>query len=202
MRAAISFVGTQAEVARLASMSPSHLSALLKREGDPGVSKLAELARIGNVSLDWVLSGKRQGEARSGADDTIPIRVLDLAYGMGGAFIDEHAEEQIEFFPKRMIAAFTKAPAEKLRVVKGIGDSMMPTISDGDLVFIDLSQDTVRMNDRVWALATGEIGMIKRLRVAGGELHAISDNPVVSDYVLAEDDYRIVGRVVACLKSL
>ncbi len=101
-----------------------------------------------------------------------------------------------------MISAITKAPAEKLRVVKGIGDSMMPTISDGDLVFIDLSQDSVRMNDQVWALATGEIGMIKRLRVAGGELHAISDNPVVSGYVLAEDEYRIVGKVVACLKSL
>lgn len=152
------------------------------------------------VSADFILTGRPT--LQYDADATIPIRVLDLAYGMGGAFIDEHAEEQIEFFPKRMIATFTKAPAEKLRVVKGIGDSMMPTISDGDLVFIDLSQDTVRMNDRVWALATGEIGMIKRLRVAGGELHAISDNPVVSDYILAEDEYRIVGKVVACLKSL
>lgn len=188
-------------LADAADIKPTTLQQILSGDGDVGASLLARLCEAMGLSVDFILTGKLAREADT--QDTVPIRILDLAYGMGGAFIGEHVEEEIEFFPRRMIATFTKAPADKLRLVRGIGDSMMPTISDGDLILIDLSQDAMRMNDQIWALATGEIGMIKRLRVTGGgTLQAISDNPNVSDFTIAEDDYRIVGRVVACLRSL
>ena len=193
---------SRAALVRAADLKPTTLQQIYEGEGDVGASLLAKLCEALGISVDGILTGEVPSAGNSHGD-VIQIRVVDLAYGMGGAFIDEHAQEAIESFPRSVIAEFTKAPAEKLRLVRGIGDSMMPTINDGDLVLIDLSQDAMWMNDQIWALATGDIGMIKRLRVlGGGALQAISDNPNVSDYTIGYDDYRIVGRVVACLRSL
>ncbi|WJY18689.1 LexA family transcriptional regulator [Alteriqipengyuania flavescens] len=181
---------------------------MIAYENDRTSLNTATMAKIDEIGLDlhFIVFGKRLTKDLQSSEEvseTVPIRVLDLAYGLGGTFIDEHAEERVEQFPKSLIAGFTKSPADKLRLVRGIGDSMKPTLSDGDLLLIDLAQNHLRMSDQIWALAIGEVGMVKRLRVlGGGQVEALSDNPHVSDYLIAEDDCQLVGRVVACLRSL
>ena len=132
------------------------------------------------------------------AEESLDIPVLDLAYGMGGSYLDDDDGGQILMpFPKEFIRFFTDAPADRLYIARGMGDSMMPTIHDRDLLLIDRSQDALRMNDQVWALADGGIGMVKRLRVVGGDLQVMSDNPNVEAYSLDPDGVQLIGRVVA-----
>jgi phage repressor protein C with HTH and peptisase S24 domain len=79
---------------------------------------------------------------------------------------------------------------------------MYPTISDRDLLLIDRSNTSINMNDQIWALASGNIGMVKRVRMADGRVNLMSDNPHVSDYAAGEDELSVIGRVVAVVRRI
>lgn len=129
--------------------------------------------------------------------------MLELGYGMGGTFLDDnHMGEQVEDFPESFIRKFTPTPAHLLAWADGIGDSMYPTISDRDLLLIDRSNTSINMNDQIWALASGNIGMVKRVRMADGRVNLMSDNPHVSDYAAGEDELSVIGRVVAVVRRI
>lgn len=163
------------------------------------------------VSFDEAVSSKLPDGVLSTAStfvrgqqpDEVAIPILELGYGMGGTFLDD-AEEGVEVanFPAAFIRKFTQTPAHLLAWADGIGDSMYPTIGDRDLLLIDRSKDTIAMNDQVWALVSGGIGMVKRVRMNSGQVHLMSDNPNVSDYTAGEDELSVIGRVVAVVRRI
>lgn len=91
-----------------------------------------------------------------------------------------------------------RSPARRhpLTIARGMGDSMMPTLHDGDMVIIDRSQRTVRDQDAIWALTVGDIAMIKRLRVKADRVLLLSDNDRVPPDEATPDEINIVGRVI------
>lgn len=136
--------------------------------------------------------------------DLVEVAVSDVAYGMGGAYVDDaSAQTTVERFPRAFIRQFTKGPFAQLYFASGIGDSMTPTIHHSDLLLIDRSQEQLRLSDQLWAVHAGTIGMIKRVRVLpDGSILLVSDNPDVSDYPVAHDELHIIGRVVAVVKRV
>ena len=81
----------------------------------------------------------------------------------------------------------------RLRCARVVGDSMAPTIGDGDLVVLDAGR-TEPLDGRVFGVHTGEGLVVKRLRRVDGRWHLESDNPVhESKPVTAEE--RILGEV-------
>lgn len=136
--------------------------------------------------------------------DLVEVVVSDIAYGLGGSYIDEaSAETTVERFPRAFIRQFTKGPLDDLYFASGVGDSMEPTIHSSDLVLIDRSQELLRVSDQIWAAAIGEISMVKRIRILpGGDVLLVSDKPEVSDYLVAKDELQLIGRVVGVAKKL
>ncbi|MCP5380685.1 MAG: S24 family peptidase [Novosphingobium sp.] len=130
--------------------------------------------------------------------------MLELAYGMGGTFLDGvDPGESLERFPRAFVRIFTSAPASQLCWSHGIGDSMYPTIGDRDVLLIDRSRDTIRVNDQVWVLSVSGIGMVKRVRVeANGKVVLLSDNEHVPEYPVGEDELTVIGRVIAVVKNI
>ncbi len=135
-------------------------------------------------------------------EDRVEIASVDLAYGMGGTFLDagEAEVEKVPFSRTWLRANVTDAPPEVLGVAQGIGDSMEPVLFDRDLVFFDRSarlQDHV--SDKMWVFAYGQIGMIKRLRpLPDGNVRIMSANRTYPDEIASE--LHIIGRVVASLR--
>ena len=134
--------------------------------------------------------------------DMVEVAMVDLAYGMGGTFLAEHPEAQMEEFPLAFLRYFTKADPRQLMIAEGVGDSMAPTIGPSDLVLIDRGRKNLNENDRIWACAIGEIGMIKRLRVEGEMVTILSDNPNVPDYQAADGELHLIGRMVGKFSRL
>ncbi|MAY19207.1 MAG: hypothetical protein CL955_01125 [Erythrobacteraceae bacterium] len=130
--------------------------------------------------------------------------MIELAYGMGGTFLDDiDAGETVERFPRAFVRMYTSSPADQLVFSHGIGDSMEPTIGDRDLLLIDRSRDAIRMNDQIWAVATGGIGMVKRVRVeSNGEVVLLSDNQNVPAQRVGDDELTVIGRVIAIVKRI
>jgi phage repressor protein C with HTH and peptisase S24 domain len=174
--------------------------------GQNGFAKLAaQFAKRLGVTAEWLLEGGEPpntmavvAPARSDPDELglVAIQQIDLTYGMGAAFNDSPVEVEVLHFPRSWVETITYSPPALLTWARGRGDSMSPTIYDGDLIMIDRSQRKVNEQDAIWAFAVGDVGSIKRLRVKGDRFVIMSDNPTVQDDEEPQDFVNIVGRVV------
>ena len=137
-------------------------------------------------------------------EDDVEIDAIDLAYGMGGAFLDNHDPDvERAKFSRTWLRQFTSASPELLFSAQGIGDSMWPTIHDRDVVIGDRSSTRLDQADKIWAVVYGGVGMIKRLRpLPDGTVRIMSDNPQVSDELATDGDLHIVGRVAAIVRRV
>lgn len=177
--------------------------------------KIIELARALKTTPEYLI-GETEDDGPSARvvivtpneigddEDLIEIDSIDLKYGMGASFLDtDHIEVEKVKFTRSWISQFTSSPAHMLCSTKGMGDSMMPTIHDQDVLIIDRSQTQPEMGDKIWAIVFSGMGMIKRLRSQpDGRMRISSDNQLIRDDFASDGDLFIVGRVVAVVKSV
>ncbi|HEX5183613.1 MAG TPA: LexA family transcriptional regulator [Allosphingosinicella sp.] len=182
--------------------------------GQNGFSKhAADFAERLDVPTDWLL----RGGPLPGADlptnlvpdilptrpvqegeGSIPLRLLDLDLSMGdGTNIDDFVEEGTIDFDASLLRKITYSPPERIFVARGSGDSMFPTLVNGDMVVVDTLQRRLNLQHRIWAISLFGAGGIKRLQpIAQNRVEVISDNPLRDNRVVDAEDLRILGRVV------
>jgi phage repressor protein C with HTH and peptisase S24 domain len=131
-------------------------------------------------------------------DDTVEILSVDLSFSMGpGTSIDDYIEETPVRFGMSFLRAITRSPFERLRLARGVGDSMFPTLVGGDVVLIDTTQRMLNKQDGVYAISIYGAAAIKRLRTIGPQRIMVkSDNPRVDDQEVDAEDLIIAGRVI------
>lgn len=202
---------TQQALAGLIEVSQPTIGRLISGETKE-TAKIIELARALKTTPEYLrgetddasLEGRTWVAPPSPVDqDLVEIDSIDLAYGMGGSFLDtDDIEVEKVTFSRSWLRQFTKSPPHMLCSTRGIGDSMMPTIHDQDVVIIDRSTRTPEMGDKIWAVVFAGLGMIKRLRaLPDGTMRISSDNQLVRDEIASDGELFIVGRVVAIVKS-
>lgn len=203
---------SQSALARLIGISQPSVGRLISGETRE-TGKILELARALGTSPEYLV-GETDDESPSARivivapneddDDTVEIDSINLAYGMGGSFLDtEHVDVEKVKFSRSWLSQFTTTPPHLLCSSTGIGDSMMPTIHDRDVLIIDRSQRTLEMGDKIWAGIFSGLGVIKRLRaLPDGSMRMSSDNQLVRDEIAAEGELFIVGRVIAVVKRV
>lgn len=136
-------------------------------------------------------------------DGTVPVRQLDLAFGMGATFLDIPVTEKIWRFPRDWLRQYTLAPADQLMFAQGAGDSMFPTLLDSDTLLIDCSNQIMTMADQIWAISYCGMGMIKRLRPSkDGGMRIMSDNPNVREETAYDNEMQLIGRVVGIFRKM
>jgi transcriptional regulator with XRE-family HTH domain len=126
------------------------------------------------------------------------IDEVDLALGMGATYLDGTAEVKGRApFRMEWLRGLYDGPVSALKVVQGRGDSMEPTIRDGDIVLLDTSSRRLDDQDMIWAVSYGDLGMIRRLRrLPSGALLMSPDNPVVRPTEAHDGECHIMGRVI------
>ena len=204
---------TQAAVARAVGVSQQAIGKIINGQSS-GSKFIARIARE-LMTTPQYLSGETDDPSEGAlpvptADDVadqvggVRIKEIDLDYGMGASWIDGVPVTEVErVFPADWLVQFTRAHPQYLFFAHGAGDSMMPTIMDRDIVLIDTTQQTLNMSDRIWAVAFGGAGMIKRLRPQpDGGVKLMSDNPSVRDEVAYDGELSIIGRVVAVMRKI
>lgn len=142
--------------------------------------------------------------AAASEGETVEILQLDLSLPMGpGATVDDYIEETPYTFDLAYVRSFTRTPPARLRLARGVGDSMLPTLNSNDLVWIDSTQTHLNQQDRVWAVSINGAAAIKRLRaLKGGRVMVVSDNPSIGDYDVDADEIMIGGRVIRFARDI
>lgn len=178
--------GEQIREDQLAAMIAGHIPLDLKK---PAQVSVADISADKRPAVD---------------ERTVEIPVIDLAYGMGGTFLDDFDPRvRTEPFPLSFIRRYTSAKPDMLVIAEGLGDSMIPTIGSNDQMLIDRSADTIRVADQIWAFSFGGVGMVKRLRPRpDGSVAILSDNPAVPEDRAVDDELFLIGRVVAVVRKV
>lgn len=132
-------------------------------------------------------------------DNITSVVRYDAALSAGpGSLIDPNAEPLgICHFETQWLRSVTRAASDNLAVVRVAGDSMFPTLSDGDWILIDRTQRrpaqegvyAIRVHDSVW---------IKRLSINLKDrlIQIISDNTFYPVQEVDAEDLDIIGKAV------
>lgn len=124
--------------------------------------------------------------------DTLTIPVYEQAYSAGkGQFVPEDAEV-IEYIA---VPADLKHYADKLMAAYVRGDSMEPTLYDGDrIIFDNMGFDG---DDGIYAIIFNGSGFVKRLQRGNGYMKIISDNKAYEpmEEPGESDNFSVVGKV-------
>lgn len=158
---------------------------------------LEKLARAESTTVEEML-GRRHG-TRAG-EEFVAIQSLDVKAAAGGGIeiVTETAGEPLHF-RKSWLESVIGRKTAVLRVIGFAGDSMRPTINDGDVGLVNVGVDTPARDEKVYCLWDGVGLLVKRLQVLPGRplrLRIVSDNPQYPPYETLAEDVRIIGEVI------
>lgn len=138
--------------------------------GDQGSStQLDVIADALDVRVEWLRTGQgRMAKERHAADDQWPdILAYRQAASLGdGAVPDEYAETHSLKFRADSLRRKHLRP-DRLGVVYGRGDSMLPRIKSGDAILFD-TNDTEPRDGYLYVVTYGGHLMAKQLSLLGG----------------------------------
>ncbi len=128
----------------------------------------------------------------------VPRYDIHASAGAGPAIHSEQIVDHWAFKPEWVQHNLGVAPRD-LALISVKGDSMVPTLSSGDMVLIDTHSGRVE-NDAVYVLQhEGDLRVKRIQRKMDGTLVVMSDNKQYSDEVLSPPNaalLNVVGRVV------
>lgn len=195
-----------AHVAELAGVNRSFVYDIMRgRSENPNLDRLQRVADALKVHRNWLLHGLGSLEGESPIiehpdDIFVAVRSVRVTAAMGGgAVLEQPAEDGKPYhFLKSWIRDHLKARPADLRMVHVEGDSMLPTLNDGDIVLVDLSR-TTPSPPGLFVLFDG-LGLVaKRLEhVASSDrpmVRILSDNALYPPYERSSEEVNIVGRI-------
>jgi phage repressor protein C with HTH and peptisase S24 domain len=197
---------TQEELARLAGLTQSAI-AELESGRSQDTPRILELAKAVNKSPEW-LRGERHAVKHKGlvptpapaADGFVPVGRFDVSFSMGpGALVADHPEPLgYWLIESQWLNGLTRALPDMIAIVKGAGDSMIPTLMPDDWLVVDRTQ-TRLTREGIYAIRVGDDVWIKRLSLNLREktVRVISDNPTTPVQTVEESDLTVIGRIIA-----
>ncbi len=199
----INEAGSIRSLAKLCGASESIIRKWAKGESDPSRLHLVGLSISTGVSLQWLATGEgpmRPGEKQGETDDEfalVPLYDVEVSAGHGAQIDQEQVKAQIAF--RRDWLAQNGFNFNSLVSLTARGDSMEPTLKDGDLLLVDTSQKDV-VEDGIYVLRLNNHLLAKRLqRLTDGTIIIKSDNPAYESETVPKDAaeaLHVIGRVV------
>ncbi len=189
-------------ISRLIGRNAAYIQQYIKR-GTPRRLDEADRRRIAAFLdvPDTLLGGPAATVAAPRSRGASMLLVPQLAVGASagsGATVDsEGVEAGFAFDPRwlRRLGADTRA----LSIISVEGDSMAPTLDDGDDILVDGADTAARLRDGIYVLRMDDALMVKRVArlPVAGRISVKSDNPLYPSWPdLAADAVSLVGRVV------
>ncbi|BAK68322.1 peptidase S24 family protein [Sphingobium sp. SYK-6] len=137
--------------------------------------------------------------ARKRTGDLVIVPRFALGASAGpGALVEEERAAGVLGFDPRWLRAIGGRP-DMLSMIRVDGESMAPTLSDGDEIMVDRSDGIDRLRDGIYVLRMDDVLMVKRVALAPrrGGFSVRSDNPLYPAWDDVDADaVSIVGRVI------
>ncbi len=181
--------------------NPAYIQQFITR-GSPRKLDEADRAMLGRyfgVSGDVFAPGRGASDAPLSSSGVFQVPRFDIRASAGpGAFADADAVIGSVAFDVGWLRAMGAEPA-MLSIIRAVGDSMGPTLTDGDDLLVDRGYATRRLRPGIYVLRMGDGLLVKRLCPgnAAGRIDVISDNPAYGTrHDVPMQQLALIGRVI------
>ena len=198
---------SQRHISEMSGLSSGTVHNLL-RGGTPNLSSAVQLSEITGVSLEWLATGRGSMRPDHASDSTcadphpdefayIPLLAVEACAGHG-SFVDSEEIITKLAFRRDWLHTEVHANPAHLHLIYVRGDSMEPTLSDGEVIMIDRSVNAPN-HDGIFVIQMDDAILIKRIQpLPGNRLRIMSDNKRYPDIEadLQQHPLRLVGKVI------
>ncbi len=146
-----------------------------------------------------IVGAKALSAARHGSDLVqVPFINAHASAGHGAVTVDERVSARIAFRGDWLRELSGGSPTG-LSVIQVKGDSMTPTLSDGDDILVDRNDSAERLRDGIYVLRIDDMLNVKRIAMnpKGGGFDVRSDNTAYPTWAGCDPEtVTVIGRVV------
>jgi hypothetical protein len=193
-----------ADLSRLIGRNPAYIQQFIKRgtprkldEADRHV--LARYFGVAEQMLGGVVSPTAIPARTRGMPAVVAVPRLALGASAGvGTLDDDERAAGVMAFDAHWLRHLGVRP-QRVSIIRVDGESMAPTLSDGDDIMVDHDDDSTRLRDGVYVLRLDGVLMVKRIAMGPlrGRFSVVSDNLHYPDWTDIDPALvDIVGRVV------
>lgn len=189
---------TPTELSRILGVAPSVVNAWKIRESIPRADIAVKTAEVLDTSVEYLITGNSVELNSTRKTFLVPVLNQELSAGHGDLLPEEDVIEGLLSLPIWL----RKKYGNNLGALHVHGDSMQPTLNDGDMVVCDsLGWDK---SDGIFAIRLNGNGYVKRLQVVSGKVLIKSDNPNYETITepLDSNAMNVIGKVRLIIKAV
>ena len=184
-------------ISRMIGRNSSYIQQFIKRGSPRKLDDDDRRTLAGFFGVDEQVLGGPPAPMRDGLIE-IPVLNVDASAGFGAIAESETAHTRFGF-DERWLGRLTRAKSASLSIIHVLGDSMEPTLSDGDEVLVDASDQGLRLRDGIYVLRADDALVVKRvtLKPGGRKITISSDNSAYPSWDdVDRSEIQVVGRVI------
>ena len=186
-----------ADLSREINISSPSVQGWKQKGSIPRADIACKVAEVLDTTVEYLINGDTS-EQKLNDGYIVPILNQELSAGNGELLPDNDVIQGLLALP----AWLRKQYGERIAALYVHGDSMQPTLNDGDMVVCDsLGWDN---SDGVYAIRMNGNGYVKRIQVANNKILIISDNTRyrIIEEPLETENIQIIGKVRLVIHSV
>lgn len=187
---------SEAELSRLLNINQSTVTGWKTRDAIPRADIAVKAAEILNTSVEYLIKGSFIDTKTLKKNFLVPILNQELSAGKGSALPDNDEIKGLVALP-----SYLKEYGENIACLFVHGDSMEPTLKNGDMVVCtSLGWDN---GEGLYAIRLNGNGYIKRIQVGTNKIIIRSDNPQYQpiEEPAESENFSVIGKVLLIIKK-
>jgi len=191
------------DVADILGISQMNFATMKKRNKIP-FGELLDFCATKSISINWMLYGQSPESLVEATNRFFMVKYFGNISASAGGGADAENEDiggiEIPYEFAMMLGG--ERELKNIEAINVTGDSMEPTFSYNDIVFINRSKTDLQRGG-IFTIRTEAGLFIKRVQKRiDGKIDIISDNQVYSTQTLNPSEIEVIGRVVSRFGSV
>ena len=187
------------EIANALDLTSVNFATMKKRNSVP-FSNILDFCALKKISINWLLYGQDPSSLIDTTDKYWIKYFPTISVSAGGGAYDTDEDFEKLDLPDFFVDIIGgKENVKNIEAINVTGDSMEPTLNNGNIIFIDTTKQNVS-KDGIYAFINENGLFVKRIqrRVDGG-LDVISDNKEYPMQIVNKEGINVLGKVISSI---
>jgi len=187
------------EIANALDLTSVNFATMKKRNSVP-FSNILDFCALKKISINWLLYGQDPSSLIDTTDKYWIKYFPTISVSAGGGAYDTDEDFEKLDLPDFFVDIIGgKENVKNIEAINVTGDSMEPTLNNGNIIFIDKTKQNVS-KDGIYAFINENGLFVKRIqrRVDGG-LDVISDNKEYPMQIVNKEGINVLGKVISSI---
>ena len=187
------------DIANALELTSVNFATMKKRNSIP-LSNILDFCALKKISINWMLYGQDPSSLIDSTDKYWIKYFPTISVSAGGGAYDAHDDYEKLDLPDFFVNIIGgKDNIKNIEAINVTGDSMEPTLNNGNIIFIDKTKQDVA-KDGIYAFVNENGLFVKRMqRRIDGSLDIISDNKEYPMQIAKKTEINILGKVVSSI---